>query len=222
MYDYARGGTFWIPALSWTDRRAFCVFCIINGNSQRGGCIYLVWIWYVIMTCSDVCWIMLHSEFSTRFSKLRWCSAGASWLLRALRDVSDESLLAKYLLLLLLPVNHRNETTFMGITKIWPHFEGGSISPTSAAVTTRSAVVILLGCIITCGCSYRERAQLAVELVAQQAEVSRDRDLIIQMDTAGNRAWTWLETSLATHSFWDQWKLVWQLQHPQQGLICWE
>lgn len=66
--------------------------------------VYLVWIWYVIMTCSGVCWIMLHSVFSTRVSKLRWCSAGASWLLRAFRDVSDESLLAKYLLLLLLPV----------------------------------------------------------------------------------------------------------------------
>lgn len=50
---------------------------------------------------------MVHSEFSTRLSKLCWCSAGASWLLRALRDVSDESLLAKYLLLLLLPVSQR-------------------------------------------------------------------------------------------------------------------
>lgn len=69
--------------------------------------VYLVWIWYVIMTCSGVCWTMLHSEFSTRVSKLCWCSAGASWLLRALRDVSDESLLAKYLLLLLLPVSQR-------------------------------------------------------------------------------------------------------------------
>ncbi len=70
-------------------------------------CVYLVCIWYVIMTCSGVCWIMLHSEFSTRVSKLCWCSACASRLLRALRDVSDESLLAKYLLLLLLPVSHR-------------------------------------------------------------------------------------------------------------------
>lgn len=57
------------------------------------------------MTRSDVCWIMFHSEFSTCASKLCWCSAGVSWLFRALRDVSDESLLAKYLLLLLLPVS---------------------------------------------------------------------------------------------------------------------
>lgn len=65
---------------------------------------YLVWIWYVIMTRSGVCWIMLHREFSDWFSKVCLCSARVSWLLRALRDVSDESLLAKYLLLLLLPV----------------------------------------------------------------------------------------------------------------------
>lgn len=69
--------------------------------------VYLVCIWYVIMTRSGVCWIMFHSEFSTWVSKLCWCSAGASWLLRALRDVSDESLLAKYLLLLLLPATQR-------------------------------------------------------------------------------------------------------------------
>ena len=69
--------------------------------------VYLVCIWYVIMTRSGVCWIMLHSEFSTWVSKLCWSSAGASWLLRALRDVSDESLLAKYLLLLLLPASQR-------------------------------------------------------------------------------------------------------------------
>lgn len=49
---------------------------------------------------------MVHSELSTRVSKLCWGSAGVSWLLRALRDVSDESLLAKYLLLLLLPETH--------------------------------------------------------------------------------------------------------------------
>lgn len=55
------------------------------------------------MTTSGVCWTMFHSEFSTCESKLCWCSAGVSWLFRALRDVSDESLLAKYLLLLLLP-----------------------------------------------------------------------------------------------------------------------
>lgn len=60
------------------------------------------------MTRSGVCWIMLHSEFSTRVSKLCWCSAGVSWLFRALRDVSDESLLAKYLLLLLLPASQKS------------------------------------------------------------------------------------------------------------------
>lgn len=72
-------------------------------------CVYLACIWYVIMTRSGVRWIMLHSEFSTRVSKSRWCSGNASWLLRALRDVSDESLLAKYLLLLLLPVSQRSQ-----------------------------------------------------------------------------------------------------------------
>lgn len=60
------------------------------------------------MTRSGVCWIMFHSEFSTCVSKLCWCSAGVSWLFRALRDVSDESLLAKYLLLLLLPASREN------------------------------------------------------------------------------------------------------------------
>lgn len=76
-------------------------------QQEEWSCVYLVWIWYVIMIWSGVCWIMFHSELSTLLSKLRWCSAGASWLFRALRDVSDESLLAKYLLLLLLPVSQR-------------------------------------------------------------------------------------------------------------------
>lgn len=80
----------------------------IVGQKQGDSCSsYLVWIWYVIMTWSGVCWIMFHREFSTWVSKSRWCSVDASWLLRALRDVSDESLLAKYLLLLLLPVSQR-------------------------------------------------------------------------------------------------------------------
>lgn len=54
------------------------------------------------MTGSGVCWIMVHSESSTHLLKLE--RSGASWLFLALQDVSDESLLAKYLLLLLLPV----------------------------------------------------------------------------------------------------------------------
>lgn len=58
------------------------------------------------MTGSGVCWIMVQSESSMRLSKPE--RSGASWLFLALRDVSDESLLAKYLLLLLLlPVNSR-------------------------------------------------------------------------------------------------------------------
>lgn len=51
---------------------------------------------------------MFHSEFSTCVSKLCWCSADVSWLLQTLHDVFDESLLAKYLLLLLLPVSSEN------------------------------------------------------------------------------------------------------------------
>lgn len=34
-------------------------------GQSRVMCLYLVWIWYDIMTCSGVCWIMLHSVFST-------------------------------------------------------------------------------------------------------------------------------------------------------------
>lgn len=64
--------------------------------------VHLVRIWYIIMTGSGVSWIMLHRELSTRVPKARWCPGAPSWLLRALRDVPDESLLAKYLLLLLL------------------------------------------------------------------------------------------------------------------------
>ena len=51
---------------------------------------------------------MLHNESSTPRSK----GAPRSWasrLLRALRDLSDESLLAKYLLLLLLPVHRQRQ-----------------------------------------------------------------------------------------------------------------
>lgn len=67
---------------------------------------------------------MLHSEFSTRVSKPRWCSAGASWLLRALRDVSDESLLAKYLLLLLLPVTSESPAS---VTAFHSTIKGNSL-----------------------------------------------------------------------------------------------
>lgn len=54
------------------------------------------------MTGSGVCRIMVHSEFSTHLVKLD--GSGASWLFLAVWDRPDESLLAKYLLLLLLPV----------------------------------------------------------------------------------------------------------------------
>ena len=105
--------------ISIGDARSSCFLTDVKGlnatdislywerkHQEKCGCVYLVWIWYVIMTRSGVFWIMLHREFSPRLWKLCWFSAGASWVLRALRDVSDESLLAKYLLLLLLlPVN---------------------------------------------------------------------------------------------------------------------
>lgn len=54
------------------------------------------------MTGSGVCWIMVHIESSTHLSTLK--RSGVSLLFLALWDLLDESLLAKYLLLLLLPV----------------------------------------------------------------------------------------------------------------------
>ena len=60
------------------------------------------------MTAAGVCWIMLHRGFSARASNGCLCSAAGSWLLWALGEVSDESVLAKCFLLLLLPESHRS------------------------------------------------------------------------------------------------------------------
>lgn len=40
-------------------------FSTVGQRQEECCCVYLACIWYVIMTCLGVCWIMLHSEFST-------------------------------------------------------------------------------------------------------------------------------------------------------------
>ena len=58
-----------------------------KGFERKGTHCYLVWICYVIMIGSSVCWIMLLREASSRVSKGCWCSTAPSRLLGALRDV---------------------------------------------------------------------------------------------------------------------------------------